>query len=172
MMFVRDMRCRTDGLTWMYFLTPDSEELWAHARRLVKEYAASLDFDLAFQNFQLELRSLATEYGPPQGSFVLARHDAAWIGCGGFRKLSDAACEMKRLYVAPGGRQKGVGRAIAETLIVRARQVGYATMLLDTTPSMRRAQALYTRLGFTQTAPYRHNPVEGASYWRLDLRLG
>ena len=43
-------------------------------------------------------------------------------------------------------------------------------MLLDTTPSMTRAQQIYTSLGFTTTAPYRYNPIERASYWRLDLR--
>ena len=116
----------------MDFVTPDSEELWGHARRLVEEYAASLDFDLTFQNFQHELETLATEFGPPRGSFVLARQDTAWIGCGGFRKLSDAVCEMKRLYVTPAGRRQGVGHVIAKTLIDRARQAGYDTMAAAT----------------------------------------
>jgi hypothetical protein len=55
----------------MDLVTPDSVELWATARRLIEEYAASLDFDLTFQNFQHELQSLATEYGPPRGFLVI-----------------------------------------------------------------------------------------------------
>jgi GNAT superfamily N-acetyltransferase len=151
-------------------ITVDVAPLWDEARRLIDEYAASLDFDLAFQNFNSELESLPTEYGPPDGCFVLARDEGVWIGCGGVRRLSESACEMKRLYVSPSGRGRGAGRRIAEALIDAARRLGYRTMLLDTTPSMPRAQQLYTSLGFTTVSPYRYNPIDGASYWRLDLR--
>jgi putative acetyltransferase len=150
-------------------VTVTSAPMWAEARRLIEEYAASLDFDLAFQNFDRELRSMHVEYAPPSGSFVLAGHDGRWIGCGGVRGFSDSACEMKRLYVSPAGRGRGAGRRIAEALIDAARSLGYRTMLLDTTPSMTRAQQIYTSLGFTTIAPYRYNPIDGASYWRLDL---
>jgi len=147
----------------------DSPSLWAEARRLIEEYAASLDFDLAFQDFDRELRSLESEYGPPHGCFVLAGEEKTWIGCGGLRRLSEFECEMKRLYVSPAGRGRGAGRQIAEALIDAARCLGYRTMLLDTAPSMTRAQQIYSSLGFTVAAPYRYNPIEGASYWRLDL---
>jgi ribosomal protein S18 acetylase RimI-like enzyme len=147
----------------------DSTALWVEARRLIEEYAASLDFDLAFQDFDRELRSLHIEYAPPSGAFVLAGHDGHWIACGGVRRFSESACEMKRLYVSPAGRGRGVGREIAEALIDAARRMRYRTMLLDTTPSKTRAQQIYTSLGFTTTAPYRYNPIDGASYWRLDL---
>jgi putative acetyltransferase len=147
----------------------DSMALWVEARRLIEEYAASLDFDLAFQGFDRELRSLETEYGPPHGCFVLAAFEDAWIGCGGLRRLSESACEMKRLYVTPRGRGHGAGRAVARALIVAARDLGYQRVLLDTMPSMTQAQELYASLGFIRTAPYRYNPIEGASYWRLDL---
>ena len=153
----------------MELVTVDSEPLWDQARRLIEEYAASLDFDLAFQDFDRELQSLRTEYGPPHGVFVLAWYDGTWIGGGGIRRFSEATCEMKRLYVSPTGRGRGAGRGIAQALIAAARKLGYRAMLLDTTPSMARAQQLYTSLGFTTIAPYRHNPIDGASYWRLDL---
>lgn len=147
----------------------NSTALWTEARRLIEDYAASLDFDLAFQDFDRELRSLETEYGPPHGCFVLAGEQNTWIGCGGLRRLSEFDCEMKRLYVSPAARGRGAGRQIAEALIGAARRLGYRTMLLDTTPSMTRAQQIYASLGFTSVAPYRYNPIDGASYWRLDL---
>ena len=146
--------------------------MWTEARRLIEEYAASLAFNLAFQNFEREIQSLPAEYGPPHGCFVLARDEGPWIGCGGVRRFSESACEMKRLYVSPACRGHRVGRRIAEALIDAARTLGYRTMLLDTTPSMSRAQQLYTSLGFTTVSPYRYNPIDGASYWRLDLRDG
>ena len=148
---------------------PDSPELWLVARRLVQEYATSLNFDLCFQDFAHELETLSGEYGPPDGHFVLARWSGVFVGCGGLRRFADAACEMKRLYVAPTHRGKGIGQAVAGALIARARQLGYTTMLLDTLPSMVAAQHVYWALGFTPTNPYRQNPVPGATFLKLQL---
>ena len=153
----------------LQLVQPASPESWVVARRLVQEYAASLDFDLCFQDFAHELETLASEYGPPRGHFVLANWSGAFVGCGGFRQLADSACEMKRVYVAPGHRGKGIGQAIAEALVVQARHAGYTTMLLDTLPSMGAAQHIYQALGFTQTSAYRHNPVAGATFLTLQL---
>jgi GNAT superfamily N-acetyltransferase len=149
---------------------PASAELWAEARRLVEEYAASLDVDLSFQGFQHEIESLASEYGPPDGRFFLAEQAGTFVGCGGLRRFSESDCEMKRLYVVPANRRGGVARTIAEALIEQARHLGYQAMLLDTLPSMIRAQELYTRLGFEPTAAYRCNPAPGARFLRLALR--
>jgi GNAT superfamily N-acetyltransferase len=148
---------------------PDSPELWLAARGLVREYAVSLDFDLCFQDFAHELETLSTEYGPPGGHFVLASWSGAFVGCGGLRRFTDAACEMKRVYVVPTHRGKGIGRAVTAALIAQARQAGYETMLLDTLPSMAAAQHVYFALGFTPTDSYRHNPVPGATFLKLEL---
>jgi GNAT superfamily N-acetyltransferase len=149
--------------------SPRSSAEWSGARRLVEEYAASLQVDLSFQDFQHEVESLPQHYGPPDGCFILAAEDDAVIGCGALRRFSESACEMKRLYVTPHHRGKRIGRIIVSALIERARALGYRSMLLDTLPTMSGAQALYASLGFMQTAPYRHNPVSGSTYWRLDL---
>jgi GNAT superfamily N-acetyltransferase len=147
----------------------ESAEHWTEARRLVNEYATSLTFDLAFQDFDREILSLETEYGPPDGGFLLAGFADEWIGCGGVRRFSAVDCEMKRLYVRPSGRGHGLGRVLAQTLIAAARDLGYQRMLLDTTPSMTSAQDLYASLGFTRTTPYRYNPIDGATFWQLNL---
>src|ERR1700726_1307499 len=101
---------------------------------------------------------------------LLAEQAGTFIGCGGVRRFSEAECEMKRLYVVPANRRGGVGRTIAEALIEQARQLGYQAMLLDTLPSMIRAQELYALLGFEPTAAYRYNPAPGARFLRLELR--
>jgi len=148
---------------------PDSAALWAAARRLVNEYAAALQIDLGFQDFAREIHDMETEYGPPHGHFLLACRDGTFAGCGGLRRFSKSACEMKRLYVASPYRGQGIGEALARALIAEARRLGYAAMLLDTLPSMTTARQLYLTLGFTTTLPYRHNPIEGTTYLTLLL---
>ncbi len=147
----------------------DSPELWTAAGTLVDEYAASLGVPLDFQDFAHERAHLAVEYGPPDGVFLLARQENRFIACGAFRRFAESTCEMKRLYVRPIGRGRGVGRMIAEALIADARQRGYRRMVLDTLPSMGSAHALYMSLGFVPTAPYRFNPIEGTAFLALEL---
>jgi putative acetyltransferase len=67
---------------------PDSPELWQTARTLVREYAASLDTNLDFQNFDQELSHFEIEYAPPTGTFLLARNDREFLACGALRRFS------------------------------------------------------------------------------------
>jgi len=154
----------------LHLLQPQSEEHWREARRLIEQYAASLDFDLSFQNLAHELEDLSSEYAPPAGAFLLAEENGAHIGCVGLRYFSDGVGEIKRLYVVPSARGHGAGRLLAEGIVSAARRLGYTRLLLDTVSSMKRAQALYMSLGFKPTAPYRFNPLPGAAFFELELR--
>jgi ribosomal protein S18 acetylase RimI-like enzyme len=93
--------------------------------------------------------------------------DVCLAGCGALRPLCPEICEMKRLYVRAEFRGLGIGRALAETLIAAAQEIGYRAMRLDTLPAMREAQALYVALGFQEIAPYTHNPVCGSRFLEL-----
>lgn len=141
----------------------------AAVRALIVEYQASLGVDLEFQHFSDELVHLSAVYGPPGGLLLLARVDGAPVGCIGVRRLDDHACEMKRLYVAPAGRGRGLGRDLARRAMAAAMATGYTVMRLDTLPMMRAAQALYESLGFRDVPPYCDNPVPGTRF--LEARL-
>lgn len=142
---------------------------WEEARRLVREYAASLDVDLSFQNFDQELEHFASEYAAPKGAFLLAEDAGQYVACIGVRQFADGVGEIKRLYVAPAARGTGLGRVLVERIIAIAQEMGYHSLLLDTLPFMKEAQALYLSLGFKPTTAYRFNPVAGSAFLRLDL---
>ena len=140
------------------------------ARNLFVEYAKSLGFSLCFQNFDEELAKLPGSYAPPQGRLLLAEYEGELAGCVALRPLEPGIGEMKRLYLLPKFRGKGLGRAIAEHLIAEARQIGYRSMRLDTVePVMKDAVAMYRRLGFREIPAYRKNPMAGTLYMELDL---
>ena len=142
---------------------------WAEARRLVREYAATLDVDLSFQNFEQELEHFTIEYAAPTGAFILAEDAGQCVACIGVRRFADEVGEIKRLYVTSAARGRGLGRQLVERIIDEAKQLGYRTLLLDTLPFMKEAQALYVSLGFQPTTAYRFNPIAGSAFLRLDL---
>lgn len=138
-------------------------------RALFAEYAADLPVDLAFQGFAEELATLPGAYAGPGGVLLLAWADDLAAGCVGLRPLAPGACELKRLYVRPAFRGRGLARRLAVAALAEARNLRYARILLDTLPGMVEAQRLYRTLGFREIGPYRANPVPGAKYMELTL---
>ena len=139
-------------------------------RELFLEYGQSLSFSLCFQSFDKELAGLPGDYAPPGGRLLLATHEDVLVGCVALHKLEAGICEMKRLYVRPQFRGKGLGKVLTERAIAEARQLGYQQLRLDTVESeMRTAVAMYRTLGFRVIKPYRANPIESALYMELEL---
>lgn len=138
-------------------------------RELFDEYAVSIGIDLTFQNFEQELIHIADIYMPPEGALLLAKQDGVPAGCVGLRKMEDRRCEMKRLYVRPKFRGKGLGKALCSRIVLKGRQLGYREMLLDTLSTMVDAQALYRAQGFKEIEPYYNNPLPEAQYMLLTL---
>jgi ribosomal protein S18 acetylase RimI-like enzyme len=134
-------------------------------RALFREYAAWLGAQGWFVDLEAELVALPGGYDV----VLVAGKGDERTGCVALKRLPDGACEMKRLYVRPAARGSGAGRALAEASIARARDLGYATMRLDTLPSMDAARALYLSLGFRPIERYNDNPIPGVLFFELTL---
>jgi GNAT superfamily N-acetyltransferase len=88
------------------------------------------------------------QLAPGMGTFVVARGDGEAIGCGALRKLDGTTGEVKRMYVAPAARRRGVGRQILARLESAAAELGISRLLLETGIHQKAAIALYTGAGF------------------------
>jgi GNAT superfamily N-acetyltransferase len=132
------------------------------AAALLRAYAKSLPVDLAPQGFSQELDSLPGPYAPPQGTLLLAKRGDHVLGCIALKPLAPPrVAEIKRLFVRPQVRGKGVGKALVEAVIAVAQALGYGEIKLDTLPQMEGAIALYKSNGFVPIPPYGSHPYPG-----------
>lgn len=145
-------------------------------KELMREYALSLGFSLAYQGFDEEMAGFPGKYAEPKGALLLARAGKEAAGTVALRPLDVEICEMKRLYVRPAfrasrlGDGRSIGRALAEGIVAAARVRGYRRLRLDTIGSkMQAAVKLYRSMGFVEIAPYYASPVPDTAYMELVL---
>jgi len=119
--------------------------------------------------YDAELAGLPGAYARPGGRLLLALHDGEPVGCVALKQVDATACEMKRMFVRPRSHGDGVGRALAQALVGKARASGYATMWLDTSVRQTEAQALYRSLGFEPADPY-YDLAPDPAAWLVFLR--
>ncbi|MTD43464.1 GNAT family N-acetyltransferase [Conexibacter sp. W3-3-2] len=99
------------------------------------------------------------ELGPPGGAFLVGRLDGEPVCCGGLKRLPDGTCEIKKMFVAPSARGRGVARTLLRALEDEARRLGYAVARLDTGPKQPHAQRLYESEGYREIGNFNDNPV-------------
>lgn len=99
------------------------------------------------------------ELGPPSGGFIVGWLDGQPVCCGGYKRLPGGECELKRMYVVPGLRGRGIARVLLHELEARARERGYAVARLDTGPRQPHARRLYESEGYRQIGNFNANPV-------------
>ena len=124
---------------------------------------------LSAQHYGDELRDPAVKYGPPDGRLYLARADGQAVGCIALRRLDGDRCEMKRLYVRPEYRGRGIAGQLIRRITEDARQLGCRHLLLDTLPALEDAVRLYRKLGFYEIPCYNDSPPEATLFFQLDL---
>ncbi len=149
----------------------ERREQAAIARELFREYADAIGVNLAYQGFAAELDALPSPYVPPHGTLLIAQIDGDTAGCVALRRIDDQAGEMKRLYVRPKFRGRGLGKDLIEAAIEAARRAGYSALRLDTLAGMAAAQALYRKLGFTEIPAYGSSHLPGTRFYELRLTV-
>jgi putative acetyltransferase len=112
---------------------------------------------------------LPSPYTAPDGGLWVAWDGDEAVGCVALQSLSSDTGEVKRMYVRPEHRGKGIARALAAIVIDEARARGYTKLRLGTLASMQPAQNLYTSLGFIPIDPYRNIEFGTTLFYELDL---
>jgi ribosomal protein S18 acetylase RimI-like enzyme len=133
-------------------------------RALIEEYCRWIDMDLAFQEIDAELDGLPGEYAPPRGALFVAIDGPRYLAMIALRPIDGLVGEMKRLYVRPDARGRGLARQLITKLCDEAKRLGYSELRLDTLPMMGDAQALYEAYGFVDIEPYYDTPIAGTRF--------
>lgn len=103
-----------------------------------------------------------SEAAAPRTVFLVARLSGQPVGCGALRWFDVHTAEIKRMYVAPPGRRKGIARRILIELEQHAHEFDYRAVRLETGVRQPEAQRLYESLGYQRIAafgPYAGNPT-------------
>jgi ribosomal protein S18 acetylase RimI-like enzyme len=106
---------------------------------------------------------LPAELRAPEGAYYVGYEGPEAVAGGGLRRLGDGVAEIKRMYVRPEARSRGVAAALLRTLEEAAAAMGYERTRLDTGPKQVTAQRLYRAAGYAEIAPYNDNPF--ACFW-------
>lgn len=149
-------------------VTRSGEEMES-VKDLFRKYSAGLNENLCFQSFDNELENPLKKYGEPKGCLLLAYWNNEAAGCIALQPLQEGVCEMKRLYVRPEFRGKGIAEELVKVLLQEAKEKGYNKMVLDTLERLQPAIRLYRKYGFADTSAYYENPLKNVVYMEKEL---
>ena len=90
----------------------------------------------------------------PDGVFRVVRDGGRAVACGGICRFDETRAELKRMYVLPGERGRGLGRRVLVELEAEARRLGYRALVLETGDLQREALGLYISAGFERIPCY------------------
>jgi GNAT superfamily N-acetyltransferase len=135
---------------------------WANSR-VNEEFGVDFDIQSMLEQNMLELE----KFSPPHGRLLLAEHEGQITGLACMRRIREDIGEIKRMYVRPGFRGKGIGKALLEGLVNEAREIGYPRIRLDSARFMKEAHSLYRSAGFQEIDPYPESeiPAEFQKHW-------
>ncbi len=102
--------------------------------------------------------AVAPEFDPPSGCFVILLHGEMTVAGGGFRRVDDRTCEVKRMWTHSSYRRMGYAAQILGHLTARARQADYSRLILETGPRQPEAASLYVKLGLQRIPTYGRYP--------------
>jgi GNAT superfamily N-acetyltransferase len=130
---------------------------WANGM-LSQSYGVSFDIATMLQQDMAEIG----KFMPPKGRLLIASDATDVFGCACARTHDPNIAELKRMYVRPGERRKGVGRSLVEALIADLRGAGCLSLRLDSAGFMHEAHALYHSLAFRRIDAYPESEIPAA----------
>jgi GNAT superfamily N-acetyltransferase len=135
---------------------------WANFH-LNQEYGINFDID-SMVDRDMEKLDI---FSPPNGRLLLAFEGTQAAGIACMRRIREDIGEIKRMYVRPEFRGRGIGRALLEALISDTQEIGYPIIRLDSTRFMAAAHSLYRSLGFQEIKLYSESeiPAEYHQHW-------
>jgi len=140
----------------------------ADARRLLADYLDDLERRLDGWTKAGYVDAPPEELMPPAGALLLAYEGGDAMACGAVHVISPGVAEVKRMFVAPRARGRGMGRALLDALEREAVELGCDVARLDSTEPLAEAMALYRSAGYVEIGDYNGNP--NATAW-LERRL-
>jgi GNAT superfamily N-acetyltransferase len=97
----------------------------------------------------------APMFVPPRGIFLVVRdEDGTAVACGGVTRFDETRGELKRMYVQPEARGRGLGKLVLEALERHARELGFASLVLETGDRQEAALGLYVGAGYERIPCY------------------
>lgn len=131
------------------------------ARELMR--AMTAEIRVQYEGLDLDDPSLPrgtpAEFSPPGGGYVVGWIDGQPVAGGGFKRLDDEACEIKRMYVSPSHRGSGLGVHLLTALEEAAASIGYRLARLDTGPRQPRVARMYRDAGYRDVDNFNGNPL-------------
>jgi GNAT superfamily N-acetyltransferase len=128
------------------FIASDAPEAWELHKVGLRQYG----IDRGDGPWDDDLRDITSTYLATRGEFLVAVNGDRLVGMGGLRQVDAATAEIKRMRVRPDFQRRGIGTAILQRLVDRARELGYRSLILDTTAHQVPAQNLYFKNGFVE----------------------
>jgi GNAT superfamily N-acetyltransferase len=138
-------------------------------RLLILGHAAALRDHPGSDAVRADAERLPGPYVPPAGRLYLARFDGRAAGCVALRSLDATTAELKRMYVHPTARRRGIAKALVERVLTDAPGMGYQRIRLGTLDEMTAAQTLYRELGFVEIPRYRPDELVDTRFFECHL---
>jgi len=161
------------GLTLRPIRAGDDSAVGRIIRRVMTEFSA---VGKGFSIEDAEVDRMSRAYSDDRSIYYVIEQGGAILGGSGIGGLPEAdrdVCELKKMYILPGSRNRGLGRALMQRCLEAAQRMGYRKVYLETLETMGQAQALYSKHGFTPIeAPMGATGHFGCDRWFLKILEG
>ena len=135
------------------------------------EYLASIGHDIVTNPKLPDIEQELKSRDMAQDRQIIAHFDDELAGCIGLEKMDDDVCEMKRMFVKPEYRGKGMGKQLAELIVEEGKKMGYKYMRLSTLTYLKEALNIYRSLGFKEIGPYYEDDANIEDIVFLEIEL-